>query len=67
MIPTRLARFMNERILVPNTPFSFARERKESETGDGIHNLDAVLFTGQALVDLQKGTLRFTFHRYDTE
>ena len=49
------ARLMTERILVPNTPSLTARAKQLVEVRDRLHEADAILLVGQALVDLDDG------------
>jgi hypothetical protein len=46
---------ITERILVPKTPFPFARDKQRVEAGNGLHHLHAVGLVRQSLVHLQEG------------
>ena len=58
---------MNERILVPNTPFSLARESKGARPGMGFITWTPFCSGTRPLSTFKNGTTRLTSHRYDTD
>ena len=57
-MPSFEARLITERILVPNTPSFTARVEQRVELRHRLHQLDAVLFGFEPLVDFEERARR---------